>query len=74
MQETNVVELRKHTKIYLDAVEQGEIVRIYRKGRPIADIVPIPKSTPAWKRNIERVTIPGISISREIIKDRDASD
>lgn len=74
MQETNVVELRRHTKAYLDAVEQGEIVRIYRKGHPIADIVPIPKSTPAWKRSIERVTIPGISISREILKDRDASD
>ena len=73
MRETNVAELRKHTKNYLDAVEQGETVRIYRKGRPIAEIVPIPKESPSWKSRINRLTIPGKILSQEISKDRDAS-
>lgn len=73
MQEASVVELRKHTKAYLDAVAEGEIVRIYRKGRPVADMVPIPKTKPAWKNKIKRLTIPGISVSREVMRDRESS-
>ena len=70
MQEINVAELRKHTKAYFDAAEQGDVLRVYRKGRPVADIVPVPKSESAWKKAIPRLTIPVISISREILKDR----
>ena len=44
MQEVNIAELRKHTKAYFDAVEQGDVLRVYRKGRQVADIVPVPKS------------------------------
>jgi len=51
-------------------VEQVDVLRVYRKGRPFADIVPIPKSELAWKKAISRLTVPGISISREILKDR----
>jgi antitoxin (DNA-binding transcriptional repressor) of toxin-antitoxin stability system len=35
MRETNVVELRKRIKYYFDAVESGEVVRVYRIGKPI---------------------------------------
>lgn len=73
MQEASVVELRKHTKAYLDAVEHGEVVRVYRKGQPVADIVPIPKAKPAWKQAIKRLTIPGKSVSREVMRDREES-
>ena len=74
MKETNVAELRKHTKSYFDAVERGNIVRVYRKGQPIADIIPIRKSGPAWKKEIPRLTIPGVSITQEILKDRSEAD
>ena len=47
-----------------------ELLRVYRRGRPVADIVPVPKSESAWKKAIPRLTIPGVSISREILKDR----
>ncbi len=70
MKETTVAELRKHTKKYLDAVEKGDVIRVYRRGRPIAEIVPIPSEKPSWKRDIPRLTISGLSLSREVLKDR----
>jgi antitoxin (DNA-binding transcriptional repressor) of toxin-antitoxin stability system len=73
MQETTIAELRKRTKYYFDAVEGGDLVRVYRKGRPIAEIVPIRSDAPSWKRQIRRLTISGISLSREILKDRSDS-
>ena len=70
MQETNVVELRKNIKHYFDAVESGEVVRVYRKGKPIAEILPLTKREASWKREATRLTIPGLSLSREILRDR----
>jgi prevent-host-death family protein len=74
MQETTIANLRKKTKLYFDSVEQGDVIRVYRKGRPIAEIVPISGTEPSWKNNIPRLTIPGVSLSREIVKDRAESD
>lgn len=70
MWKTNVAELRKHIKHYLDAVERGEVVRIYRKGKPVAEIVSIPKGDRSWKREVPRLTVRGLFLSREILKDR----
>ena len=74
MQETNVVELRKRIKHYFDAVESGEVVRVYRNGKPIAEIFPITRRDASWKQELARLTIPGLSLSREILKDRAESD
>jgi prevent-host-death family protein len=74
MQETNVVELRKNIKHYMDAVENGEVVRVYRKGKPIAEILPLTKREASWKRAVPRLTVPGLLLSREILKDRAESE
>ncbi len=74
MQETNVVELRKRIKHYFDAVEKGEVVRVYRNGKPIAEILPLTKREASWKREVPRLTVPGLSLSREVLKDRAESD
>lgn len=74
MQETNIVELRKNIKHYFDAVQNGEVVRVYRNGKPIAEIVPIPKSNRSWNRQAPPMTVPGLSLSREILKDRAESE
>ena len=74
MQETNVVELRKRIKHYFDAVESGEVVRVYRSGKPIAEIVPVRSQKASWKSEAIRLTIPGLSLSQEILKDRSESD
>ena len=70
MQDTNVVELRKRIKHYFDAVESGEVVRVYRRGKPIAEILPVTKRQASWKREVPRLTLPGLSLSREVLKDR----
>ena len=74
MQETNVVELRKRIKHYLDVVQGGEVVRVYRNGKPIAEILPLTRREASWKREVPRLTVPGLSLSREILKDLAESD
>jgi prevent-host-death family protein len=70
MRETTFSELRRHAKDYLDAVESGETVRIYRRGRPVADIVPVRPEEPSWKRPVRRLTISGASAAAAVIADR----
>ena len=74
MKETTVAKLRNNTKAYFDAVEKGAVVRVYRRGQPIAEIVPVPGKKPSWKREIPRLSITGRSLCREILKDRADSD
>ena len=70
MQETTFTELRAHAKRFFDAVERGETVRVLRNGKPIAEIIPIRAATPSWKSGALPMTIKGLDLSREIIKDR----
>jgi hypothetical protein len=46
-------------------------VRVYRHGKGIAEIVPLRSGTPSWKRPPARLKLKGLSLSREIIGDRD---
>lgn len=73
MQEATFTELRNHAKDYFDAVEGGETVRVFRNGKPIAEIVPIRFGVPSWKRQATPLTIKGLSLSREILIDREES-
>ncbi|RKZ60404.1 MAG: prevent-host-death protein [Candidatus Parabeggiatoa sp. nov. 3] len=74
MLETTFTELRKNAKFLFDAVELGDTVRVYRKGKPIAHIVPTPKEIPSWKKEVPRLTLKGLSLSQEIQKDRLKTD
>lgn len=73
MRETNVVDLRKRIKHYFDAVEGGEVVRVYRNGKPIAEILPVRNQEASWKSKSMRLTIPGLSLTQEILRDRSES-
>lgn len=73
MQDTTFTELRNHAKDYFDAVEGGDTVRVFRNGKPIAEIVPIRSGVPSWKRPATPLTVKGLSLSREILNDRDKS-
>jgi prevent-host-death family protein len=73
MQETTFTELRNHAKAYFDAVEGGDTVRVFRNGKPIAEIVPIRSGVPSWKRQGAPLTVKGLSLSQEILSDRDDS-
>ncbi len=70
MKDATFTELRNNAKRYFDAVEAGDTVRVYRNGKPIAEIVPIRSGTPSWKRESMPLTVKGMSLSREILNDR----
>jgi prevent-host-death family protein len=72
MRETTFTELRNHAKTFFDAVEEGETVRVYRNGRPAADIVPVKTAMPAWKKPpLTRLSLGSLSLSDEVLADRD---
>lgn len=71
MLETTFTELRNHAKTFFDAIEEGETVRVYRNGRPVADIVPVKAAMPAWKKPPRtRLSLGSLSLSDEILADR----
>lgn len=72
MRETTFTELRNHAKVFFDAVEEGETVRVYRNGRPVADIIPVKAAMPAWKKPPQtRLSLGTLSLSDEVLADRD---
>ena len=73
MKETTLTELRNHVKDYFDAVEGGSTVRVFRNGKPIAEIVPIRSGVPSWKRQATPLTVKGLSLGLEILSDREES-
>ena len=71
MHETTFSGLRNQAKHFFDLVEAGEVVRVLRNGRPIAEIHPIPSTLPSWKQRPARpVTVSGKEIGRLIIEER----
>lgn len=73
MREATFTELRNHAKDYFDAVEGGDTVRVFRNGKAIAEIVPVRSGVPSWKKQTAPLTIKGLSLSREILIDREES-
>ncbi len=71
MRDATFTELRNHAKDYFDAVEGGDTVRVFRNGKPIAEIVPIRAGGASWKKKAAPLTVKGLSLSRELLKDRD---
>ena len=72
MRETTFTDLRNHAKDFFDSVEAGETVRVYRNGRPVADIVPVRPAIPAWKKAPQvRLSLSSLSLSDEVLADRD---
>jgi prevent-host-death family protein len=70
--EATFTEFRNQAKCYLDAVERGETVRIYRRGRPVAELVPISTRTPSWKNPPDQpLRLEGLCLGEEIIADRE---
>jgi prevent-host-death family protein len=73
VREATLTELRNHARTLFDAVEEGETVRVYRNGRPVADIVPVKAVMPAWKKPPQiRLSLGHLSLSDEVLADRGA--
>ena len=72
MEEASFTEFRNHARRYFDKVAQGETIRIYRNGRPIGDLVPVPARRPAWKNPPGvHLELKGLRLGDEIVSDRD---
>ena len=70
-------EFRNQASTLLNRVEEGEVIRVTRRGKPIADISPVSEETsevPSWKRPGLKLTAKGASLSQAIKDERSASD
>lgn len=71
MKTANFTEFRKHAAEFLDEVEKGEVLRILRHGKAVADISPVPLAGKAsWKKAPPQVRLSGISLSKAILRNR----
>lgn len=71
MREATFTELRNQAKHYFDLVEAGEVIRVLRNGRPIAEIHPVPADLPSWKQRKARpMRLSGVAISKLILEER----
>lgn len=71
MHEASFTELRNQARHYFDLVEAGEVVRVFRNGKPIAEIHPVATDLPSWKRRPARpLLIGGPALSSLILDDR----
>ena len=69
----NIADLKSDAEKYLDAVARGETVEVCRDGKPVAVLAPVPqRPMDRWKQ-ANPLTIPGLSLSEEVIADRKES-
>ena len=75
MKSVTFTQFRQNAAAYFDAVERGETIQVLRHGKPIAEIAPAPtdETVVSWKQPGLRLSVRGISLSREILKERKAS-
>ena len=72
MKQATFTDVRNHAKQYFDIVASGEIVRVLRNGKPIADIVPVIAELPSWKRRkAQPLILDGVSVSRLVLEERE---
>jgi prevent-host-death family protein len=75
MKVVSFTEFRQNATTYFDVVEKGETVRVLRHGKPIAEIIPASgeEGVVSWKQPGLKLSVRGVSLSREIIKERKQS-
>lgn len=76
MKVATFTEFRRNASAYLKAVEEGERIKILRRGKPIAEIIPIMKedAIPSWKKPGLQLRIEGVSLSEVILSERESME
>jgi len=65
-------ELRNNMRKYIEAVKRGEEIEVYSRGKPVAVLSPHSRSgVPSWKQPHEPLKLPGVSLSKIIVEDRE---
>ena len=72
MKRTTFSQFRNQAKKFFDAVERGEIIEIYRHGRPAAILSPVSEkdSSRYWSQRKPSLSLPGVVLSKLIIQER----
>ncbi len=72
MKTITFTEFRKNASTLLSDVERGEVVRVLRHGKPIAEITPIfrQEGAPSWKSPGLRISTKGAGLSSAILEER----
>jgi prevent-host-death family protein len=72
MKTINFTEFRQNASAVLDLVERGERVRVLRRGKAVAVLVPVSaEDTPSWRRPGLRLPIAsGASLARAVLEER----
>lgn len=76
MRTITLTEFKKNASAFISEVENGEIIQLMRRGRPVAKITPLnhKKTTlPAWKKPGLRLKIKGGGLSKAILQERETS-
>ena len=63
-------QLRQNAKTYFDKVEKGKTIRVIRHGKVIAEITPPKNKQSHFLKPIVPLVIPGVSLSKTILKER----
>jgi len=71
MQIVTFTQLRNHAKKYFDAVERGESIEIYRKGKPIAVLSPLRRGGVQRWKTARPIQIHGASLTDALLAERD---
>ena len=75
MRAANFSEFRKNAAEYFTEVENGNVIRIMRHGKAIADIIPIKKDEiPSWKKEPPKILLNGASLADAILAERKESN
>jgi antitoxin (DNA-binding transcriptional repressor) of toxin-antitoxin stability system len=76
MRSVTFTEFRKDASALLSAVEDGEIIRVIRHGKHIAEILPFKDTTnqlPSWRKKRIKKSIKGEELSSMILSERDSA-
>jgi antitoxin (DNA-binding transcriptional repressor) of toxin-antitoxin stability system len=57
MIQISVAQFSKKIDLFLNQVEEGKHLQLIRKGKVIAEIIPLPPQKQGWKRKIRKATL-----------------
>jgi len=72
MKVVTFTEFRQNARAYFDVVEKGETVKVLRHGKAVAEVIPAQSEErmASWKQPGLKMSIKGVSLSREILRER----
>lgn len=74
MRMISFTDFRKNASLFITQVEHGETLVLFRRGRPVAEVIPFserPMGIPSWKQPGVRLRIRGGDLSSAILEERE---